>query len=168
MSSTLQETLRFDDDDLATNRAGMLSRAQVERLARERRRALLVSGGALAAIALAAAALLFIAQQGGSWVVLLIGIALTVINALIMARAVQSWLRMENDLRRGEVEVIEGTARRTVRIFGRLPVFVIALDDREVVVTKDVFNAITEGGRYRFYRAQSSGALLTAEAVQWR
>jgi hypothetical protein len=165
MTNALMELLRFSEEDLATNRAGMLSEAQVERLRGARRRALLVSVGALVVIALVASGLLFIAEQGGSWVGVLVGIALTLVNALIMARAVQSWLRTEDDLRRGAVKQIEGNVKRTVRVFGRLPVYMLTINGREVVVTKEVFNAVKDGGYYRFYRARRTGTLLTAEPL---
>lgn len=166
MANALMEALQFGEDDLATNRAGMLSATQVERLRASRRRALLVSAGALIVIALVASGLLFIAEQGGSWVGVLVGIALTLINAVIMARAVQSWLRTEDDLRRGEVEKIEGNVKRTVRVFGRLPVYLLAVNGREVAVGKEVFNAVQDGGYYRLYRARRTGTLLTAEAAR--
>ena len=166
MTNALMEALQFGEDDLATNRAGMLSATQVERLRASRRRALLVSAGALVVIALVASGLLFVAQQGGSWVGVLVGIALTLVNAVIMARAVQSWLRTEDDLRRGEVEKIEGSVARTVRVFGRLPVYLLTINGREVVVTKEVFNAVKDGGYYRLYRARRTGTLLTAEPVR--
>lgn len=165
MTNALMELLRFSEDDLATNRAGMLSEPQVERLRGARRRALLVSTGSLIVIALVASGLLFVAERGGSWVGILVGIALTLVNALIMARAVQNWLRTEDDLRRGEVEKIEGSVKRTVRVFGRLPVYLLAINGREVVVTKEVFNAVRDGGYYKFYRARRTGALLTAEPL---
>ncbi len=166
MQHALMEHLEFDAEDLTTNRAGMLSARQVERLRRARGRALLVSGSALALIAVVASGLLFLAQRGGSQIALLVGIALTLVNAVIMARAVQTWLRTEEDLRRGAVEKVEGNIKRTVRIFGRLPVYVLTLDGGEIVVSKDVFNAMTDGGYYRLYRAKRTGALLTAELVR--
>jgi hypothetical protein len=166
MTNALMEVLQFGEDDLATNRAGMLSAAQVERLRAARRRALLLSASALIVIALVASGLLFIAEQGGSWVGVLVGIALTLVNAVIMARAVQSWLRTEEDLRRGEVEKIEGSIARTVRVFGRLSLYLLTVNGHEVVVTKEVFNVVKDGGYYRLYRAQRTGTLLTAEAVR--
>lgn len=166
MAETLMEQLQFSEEDLATNRAGMLSAPQIERLRKARGRAFLVSGGALTLIALVASGLLFIAERGGSGVGVLVGIALTLLNAIIMARAVQTWMRTEEDLRRGEVEKIAGSVKRTVRIFGRLPVYVLTIDGREIVVSKDVFNSVREGGYYTLYRARRTGTLLTAEPAR--
>jgi hypothetical protein len=163
MSDALMEQLHFEDNDLVTNRAGMMSAPQVERLRSARRQALLVSVAALVVIALIASGILFFAEQGGSWLGIIVGVALTLVNAVIMARSVQTWMRTEDDLRRGEVEMIDGTVKRTVRVFGRLPVYVLTLNGREIIVSKEVFNAVKEGVRYKLYRARRTGTLLTAE-----
>jgi hypothetical protein len=161
----LMRLLQFDESDLANNRAGLLSAAQRERLTKQRGRAALVNGVAVVIILLIAAVLLFIAQRNNNVFALFIGIALTVVNALLLARTAQGWLRIAGDLARDEVDMLEGKVERTVRVIGRVLVYVLKVGGRELTVTKEVFNAVGEGRRWRFYRARYSGTLLSAEAV---
>jgi hypothetical protein len=161
----LMRLLQFDESDLANNRAGLLSAAQRERLAKLRGRTTLVNGAVVVAILLVAAVLLYIAQRNNNAFVLFIGIALTVINALLLARTAQGWIRIAGDLARDEVETLEGKVERTVRVIGRVLIYTLKVNGRELTVTKEVFNTVGEGRRWRFYRARYSGTLLSAEAL---
>ncbi len=161
----LMRLLDFTPDDLQANRAGKLSPRQAARLVRIRRRSTLVSAGIMVVIGLAATVVMFLAQRDNSVIGLLVGITLTIINAIVMARAVQNWLRLADDLRGGAVETLSGGVQRTVRVIGRALIYVLKIDQREVVVPKAVFKAVPEGARYRLFRAQRSGTLLAAEPV---
>ncbi len=162
-SDEVMRLLDFDADDLKANRAGHLSERQRQRLGRLRRRAALLSGGIIFAIVLLASAVIFFGQREDSAIAVLIGIGLTAVNAVLMARAVQSWLRLDEDLRRGEIETLSGTIERTVRVVGRALIYLIKIDGRELNVPKAVFNVLPDGGRWHIYRARRSASLLAAE-----
>ena len=159
----LMRLLNFEPADLQANRAGHLSDRQRQRLGRLRRRAALLSGAIMVMIVLLATGVIFLGQRQGSAIALLVGIGLTSINAVIMGRAVQNWLRLDEDLRRDEVEELDGTIQRTVRVIGRALIYLIKIDGRELNVPKAVFNALPEGGRWRISRARRSASLLAAE-----
>jgi uncharacterized membrane protein len=163
--NALASALDFNSDDLQVNRSGMISERQRARLRASRSRAALLSVLALVVIGLVAAGVLFLAQQGKSWIALLIGIALTVVNALIMGRMVQNWLRTAGDLQRAEVQTLSGVVTRTVRVIGRAVIYVLAIDGRELIIPKEVFNAIADGSRWRLYRAAQTGTLLAGEPI---
>ncbi|MCC6617064.1 MAG: hypothetical protein IT320_26565 [Anaerolineae bacterium] len=161
--SDLARLLDFTPEDLQANHDGRLSPRQTTRLKRLRRRTTLINAAIMFLIGLAAAVVLFLSQRDASAVGLLVGLALTVINAVVMARAVQNWLRLADDLRGGDVETLNGVVERTVRVIGRVLIYVLKVDRGELVVPKDVFNAVPDGARYCFYRARRSGTLLAAE-----
>jgi len=161
--SDLARLLDFTPEDLRANHDGRLSPRQATRLKRLRQRTTLISAAIMLLIGLVAAVVLFLSQRDNSAIGLLIGLALTVINAVVMARAVQNWLRLADDLKGDEVETLTGLVERTVRVIGRALIYVLKVDQHELVVPKDVFNAVPDGARYRFYRARRSGALLAAE-----
>ena len=117
----LMQLLDFTPDDLQVNRAGKLSPRQAARLVRIRRRSTLISAGIMLLIGLAATLVMFLAQRDNSTIGLLVGITLTIINAIVMARAVQNWLRLADDLNGGTVETLSGGVQRTVRVIGPGP-----------------------------------------------
>jgi hypothetical protein len=161
----LAGALDFDSDDLQINRSGMISERQRARLRTSRSRSTLISVLALVVIGLVAAGVLFLAQQGNSWIALLIGIALTAVNAVIMGRMVQNWLRTAGDLQRAEIQTLSGVVKRTVRVVGRAVIYVLTIEGHELVVPKEVFNAIVDGSRWRLYRAAHTGTLLAGEPI---
>jgi hypothetical protein len=164
-NADLMRLLQFDAGDLANNRAGLLSERQRQRLRRTRSRAALVNGGVAFVIVIAAAALLFLAQRDNSLPALLVGIMLTVANALLIGLTAQSWLRIAGDLARDEVDTLVGKVERTVRVVGRSVQYLLRVEGKDIPVTKEVFNAVAEGQRWRFYRAKVSGTLLSAESA---
>ncbi len=162
---TLVEALGFTDADLAANRAGRLSDAQKQRLTKGWRRTLSIFIGVIAAVGFAATLALFLGQRNNSPVLTVVGIALTLINALTVGIGAQSYLRTSRDLRSGSVAAVSGVVSHTLRVSGRLATYVLRLDGEEVIVPKPVFFAIEEGKPYRLYRAPVSKTLLAAEAL---
>lgn len=160
---TLAEALNFSPDDLAANRAGRLSDAQVERLKRGWRRTLWIVVGLVLLFVLVATMLLFLAQRQESFILTAIGIIVTVVNAVIVGLGTQSFLRTSSDLRRGEVAVISGVVGHTIRVTGRVLTYVLKVDGQELIVSKVVFYAVDDAKAYRFYRAPASRTLLSAE-----
>ncbi len=162
----LQTALGFSAEDLAANRAGSLSVGQAARLRQNWRRQLTVSIILVIVLMLVATFLLYFGQQNDSAVLTFVGMAITVINAVIVGVGAQGYLRMSGDLARGSVVVTSGAVSRVVRVAsGRATSYVLKVDGREeVIVSKLVFNAFAEGQRYTLYRAAASKALLSAEA----
>jgi len=78
---------------------------------------------------------------------------------------VQNWLRTAGDLQRAEVQTLSGVVTRTVRVIGRAVIYVLAIDGRELIIPKEVFNAIADGSRWRLYRAAQTGTLLAGEPI---
>ena len=162
---TLAGALGFSAEDLAANRAGSLSDAQKVRLGRQIRRTLTGFGILLLIGIIAATAFLFGGQQTGSQVLTFVGMAITVLNAVVVGLGAQSYLRVNGDLSRGTVERVSGIVTHTIRVTsGRVTTFVIKLDGgHETVVPKTVFKAFAEGGAYTLYRAPGTKSLLSAD-----
>ena len=162
-SASLMEALAFNAEDLAANHEGHLSDAQKARLKRGWQRTLWIGVAFVIGILLLATVLLFQAQQNGSSILTLIGVVLTVINAVIVARGAQSYLRTSSDLNSGQVSALSGVVSHTIRVTGRVVVYVLKVEDQEMIVSKLVFRAVEDGKSYRFYRAPASKTLLAAE-----
>jgi hypothetical protein len=162
---SLAAALNFNTDDLSANRGGNLSQAQAERLQRLRFRSTLITVLIVVINGVAASAFLFIGQREESFLLILVGIGVTIINAILVARAIQNWLRVQSDLQKDAVANVSGEVTRTARVFGRRVFFVLAIGRQEFVVNKPVFNAVAEQKRYRLYYSPRSRTLLSAEAI---
>jgi uncharacterized membrane protein YidH (DUF202 family) len=162
---TLDEALNISSEDLAANRAGRLSEAQGRRLQRGWRRTLAILIAVVVIVGLIATVALFFGQRNSSSILTLVGIVLTVINAVIVGIGAQSYIRTSSDLRGGSIAEVSGVVKHTVRVSGRVATYVLTLDGQEVIVPKPVFFAIEEGKPYRLYRAPASKTVLAAEPV---
>lgn len=164
----LMQALQFTSDDLAANRRGAIGPTQAARLHRTLRRALIAGLIVLALGVLLAAVCLYFGDRHDDLVLTLVGIALTVFNAIVVGFLAQWWLRARADLRQ-PLLVTSGLIHRTVRARpnGQLLGFVLHLEDSpvEVRVSRQVFNAFSDGAVYRLYRSAGSRQLLSAEAV---
>lgn len=162
------QALQFTSDDLAANRLGVVGPSQAARLRRTLRRALIIGLIILALGVLLAAACLYFGDRNDDGVLTLVGIALTVFNAIVVGFLVQWWLRARMDLHQ-PLLAATGLLHRTVRARpnGQLLGFVLRLEDSpfEVRVSRQVFNAFSDGAAYRLYRAAGSRQLLSAEEV---
>ncbi|MBK8029105.1 MAG: hypothetical protein IPK17_06245 [Chloroflexi bacterium] len=163
----LMTALGFNADDLAANRAGSLSTGQAARLRKNWRRQLTVSIILVIVLMFVATTLLFLGQRNDSGALTFVGMAITVINGVIVGVGAQSYLRLSGDLRVGSVIATSGVVKRVVRVAsGRATSYVIRVGDGgDVNVSKVVFNAFEEGQRYTLYRAAASKALLSAESL---
>ena len=163
--AALADVFNFSAEDLAANRAGALSEAQKARIERGWRRIFWIILALVVGCGLAATILLFLAQQNHSPILSVIGIAITIINAVIVGLGAQSYLRTSGDLRGGRVATINGVVSHTIRVSGRVATYILKVDGQEIVVPKAVFFAVAEGKPYRLYRAPASKTLLAAEAA---
>ncbi len=162
---TLPEALNFSEQDLAANRAGLLSEAQSWRLAQGWRRTLWIIIAIVIVFGLAATVMLFLAQRNNSPILNVLGIIVTLINAVIVGLGAQSYLRTSSDLNAGRVAEISGMVSHTIRVSGRVATYVLKVDDQELIVSKPVFFAVDDGEVFRFYRAPASKTLLAAEPL---
>ena len=162
-SRHLAEALGFTDADLAANRDGRLTDAQIARLRRNWRRTLWITIGIVVIGGLAATIFLFIGQRNDSAILTLLGIIITVINAATVGLGAQSYLRLSRDVNAARVSAISGVVSHTIRVSGRVATYVLKLDEQEIVVPKPVFFAVEDGKAYRLYRAPNTKTLLSGE-----
>lgn len=161
--AALADVLNFSPEDLAANRAGELSAAQKVRLMRGWRRTFWIILGLVVGFGLLATILLFLGQRNESPILSVIGITVTVINAVIVGLGAQSYLRTSSDLRGGRIATISGVVSHTIRVSGRIATYILRVDGQEIVVSKPVFFAIEDAKPYHLYRAPASRTLLAAE-----
>ena len=161
--SALNEALGFSDADLAANRAGRLTEAQIARLRRNWRRTLWITVGIVVIGGLAATTFLFLGQRNNSAILTLLGIIITVINATTVGLGAQSYLRLSRDVTSAEISAISGVVSHTIRVSGRVATYVLKVADQELVVPKPVFFAVEDGKAYHLYRAPNTKTLLSGE-----
>ncbi len=163
--TSLREALSFTDADLAANRDGRLTDAQIARLRRSWRRTLWITVAIVVIGGLAATTFLFLGQRSDSAILTLLGIIITVINAATVGLGAQSYLRLSRDVSAARVTAISGVVSHTIRVSGRVATYVLKLDQQEIVVSKPVFFAVEDRKAYRLYRAPNTKTLLSGEAV---
>jgi hypothetical protein len=127
------------------------------------RRALLIGLAGFLVFAFSATTFLYFGQANSSLVLSLVGIFLTLLNALFVGMFGRQWMRLQSDLRAGSVEIIQGELERIVKAGGRANNFLLRVDDAEFYVKKETFNLFRHEEPYRFYRAAHSQVLLAAE-----
>ncbi|MCC6802480.1 MAG: hypothetical protein IT319_06325 [Anaerolineae bacterium] len=161
--AALADVLNFSAEDLAANRAGNLSNSQKARLARGWQRTVGIIVGLVVGFGLLATILLFLGQRNESPILSIIGVIITVVNAVLVGLGAQSYLRTTSDLRGGRVAVLDGVVSHTIRVTGRAATYILKVDAQEIIVPKVVFFAFEESKPYRLYRAPASRTLLSAE-----
>jgi hypothetical protein len=162
----LMSALNFTPDDLKHNRAGTLSEMQHYRLRVRRRRAEIV--GVLATVigVLLATTLIYISRHGGSGILYIVGIALTICCAAITGTVARFWLRLNSDINSQRILINSGTLERVLKpVNRRVMTYILRVDGAEVAVSKDVFKVFEHEHPYTLYRAPYSGTLLSAEPV---
>lgn len=162
----LNSLLTFNDSDLQRNRSGQLSDGQRLRLHRRQGRTLRLGLGIAVVLASIATLTLLAARysETGQGILQAIGIALTLINALVIGYQARYWMRLNADIQTGQVSIHSGTLERVLKPLNRRVIlYVLRVEGVEVVVDKDVFKQFTHHAVYTLYRAPYSGILLAAE-----
>ncbi len=157
------QPLDFTRADLEANQNGQLGANQRDRLRGLQRRALLVGSAGFVAFALSATTFIYFGQVNDALILSLIGMFLTLLNALFVGIFGRQWMRLQSDLRTNSVEVLSGTLERVVKASGRANNFMLRVDDAEFYVKKETFNLFRHEQPYHFYRAPHSQVLLAAE-----
>ena len=161
--SELMQPMSFDMDDLIANRAGQLGDSQRDRLQGLQTRALLIGLAGFFGIGLLAAIFIYFAQVRSSFVLLLLGIFTTMINALFVGLFGRQWMLLNADIRDDEVAIISGTMERVVQADNRMNNFVLRVNGEDFHVKKDLFKLFRHEVPYRLYCAPRSRVLLAAE-----
>jgi hypothetical protein len=159
----LMQPMGFNPDDLEANRGGHLGAQQRERLQGLQTRALLIGGCGFWGIGVVAAIFFYFAQVNESLVLQLMGIFLTLINALFVGMYGRQWMLLNADIRNANVEVISGTMERVVKADGRMNNFLLRLDGNDFYVKKELFKLFRHEVPYRIYRTPHAKILLAAE-----
>ncbi len=156
--------LEFSADDLAANRDGRLSEMQDYRLRLRLRRS--IASGVIMVLVLAfiATLLIFGSSRGGSPILSVVGIGLTLCSAAVTGVFARYWMRLNADIRGGTVMIVSGSLERVIKPVNRgVVTYILRIGASEFVVGKETFSAFLHGGHYRVYRTPYTGALLAAE-----
>lgn len=157
--------MRFDEADLAANRAGKLSAAQQNRLRQMQQRTLLIGGVLFFFFTLIATTLLFAGANNAAPILSLIGALVVVCNAISIGMFGRQWMRLAADLRRGTVVAVQGPLERVIRPMGRTANYVLRIEKIHFPVSKDVFKNFRHEQGYILYSAPYAHVLLSAEPL---
>ncbi|MBL8133390.1 MAG: hypothetical protein JNL42_16135 [Anaerolineae bacterium] len=163
---SLTQALGFSDHDLNANRRGKMSETQANHLRRLQRRSLIGTAAGMVFNGLAAAVFLYLGASTDSPVLTVIGMGLTVVNAVIVGVGGANFMRAQHDLRAGEVAALEGTLRHTIRVSRGNRAYMIDVAGERLIIPQDVFTAFDEGSAYRLYRSPATRILLSAEKLR--
>src|SRR5688572_16429231 len=103
----LMSRLRFTAEDVAANQEGSFSEAQEARLRQQQARLLWIGAAAFFGAVFLATLFLFIGQRNQTLVLTIIGVLLTMVNAIWVGSVARQWLRLSADLRENRVEILE-------------------------------------------------------------
>jgi hypothetical protein len=162
-ASQLMPLMGFDEEDLAQNRAGKLGENQREHLQSLQNRALLIGIAGFFAFAFLATTLLFFGQENDTLILGLLGIFMTILNAIFLGMFGRQWMRLRADLSDNAVDKIQGRMERVVRPDGRMNNFLLRVEGQEFYTRKDLFKLFRHEVDYTLYRAPHSRVLLAAE-----
>lgn len=165
--SPLMRELRFNPDDLLANRNGQLSEMQQYELRVRRRRSILVGLFFVIVVAFIATLLIFMgSQEGGSPILSLIGIGLTICSAALMGNFARYWFRLTADIRTTQIHSTTGELERIIKpVTRRVLNYMVRVGEDEVFVSKEAFELFEHQQVYTLYRAPYTGTLLSVEPI---
>lgn len=159
----LMMEMRFGPDDLEANQQGRLSEDQASYLRQQQRRAVLIGAVAFMILALLATILFYVAQQQDSPILTMLGIALTICNAIMTGILARNWYRINADLSSGQIASQDGLLTRTIRRAGNSSQYLVGIDAVRFSVKKGAFKLFRHEERYTLYYAPTAHILLSAE-----
>jgi hypothetical protein len=169
----LARVLAFTPEDIHANRHGRLSAAQAARLRGQRTRSLWIALAVVLGMALVATTLLYGGRHAGagdtpSPILTVLGIAVMLLNAVIVAIFAQHWRRQTRALALATsddaVRRVQGTPTLTVRVIAkRAALYLVQIGETELSVAREVFEAFRAKQTYTIYLMNYTGALLSAE-----
>ena len=157
--------LHFSPVDLEANRQGALSEGQVERMKGIRRRNILIATAIFVGLVITATILIFVGRLNGSTILSFAGAILVAVNAILIGTGGRSYMRVGNDLRAGNVEVLAGEVERVLRRGRSGDNYLLRIDGADLYVSRHVFMGFDHEAGYRIYRTSHSGVLLSAEPI---
>ena len=157
--------LQFSPVDLEANRQGALSEGQVERMKGIRRRNILIAAAIFVGLVITATILIFVGRLNGSHILSAAGAILLAVNAILIGINSRSYMRVGNDLRAGNVEVLAGEVERVLRRGRSGDNYLLRIDGADLHVTRHEFMGFDHEAGYRIYRTSHSGVLLSAEPI---
>lgn len=164
--SALMSALNFSAEDIALNRRRELSAVQRDRLHGLQRRTLLITGAVFLLLAFVAAVAIYMGQRNQQIGFSLIGVGLTVVNAILVGFAARSILRIAADLREASpIEIYEGILKRVLRPTGQVNNYVLRLAGKEFSVDKETFRLFRHELAYAIYATQHANVLMSAECL---
>jgi len=162
----LMSALAFSSEDLSANRTGTLSEMQHWRLRARRRRSIIIGVAVILVAVLIATGLIFIGQQNDNGILSILGIAVTLCSAAMTGTFARFWMRINGDIQSREVVITQGTLERVVKpVTRRVVNTIIRVDDVELLVSKEAFDAMAHNHPYALYRTPHTGTLLAAEPL---
>jgi hypothetical protein len=164
----LMQELGFALDDLGQNRSGQISEMQDYKLRVRRQRSIFTGIAIMFCMAFIITLLFFMGnREGNSAILSIIGIGLTICNAAMMGVFARHWLRLSIDIREQRVLIISGELERIIKPINRRVIYyLIRVEGVELVVSKQLFNLVTNDKSYTLYRAPHTGTLLSLERVE--
>ncbi|MCY3780118.1 MAG: hypothetical protein OXG78_07415 [Chloroflexi bacterium] len=165
MTSALMRAMRFNEADLQANRLGELSRAQVERMKRSQRRQCAIAAMLFFTLVILATGLIYAGQRNQNQILDLAGLALIVVNSILLGVMGRAFMRLGSDLRAGSIEVLAGDVERVLRRGRQGDNYLIRIGGSSLHVTREVFLSFRHEASYRIYRSAHARLLLSAEAI---
>ena len=157
----LMHPMQFDHHDLSDNRAGKLGMGQIARLKQYQRRNLAIGVTGFLLLTLTATTLLYFGSRTAIFTGL--GIFATLLNALLVGMFGRQHIRLQIDIRKGEIEALRGRLERVIKPDRRVGNYMIRVDSAEFYVKKELFTRFQHDEPYVLYRAPYSKVLLAAE-----
>ncbi|MDX2077756.1 MAG: hypothetical protein SFZ02_15115 [bacterium] len=163
--ASLNHVLLFSEGDLVANRQGILSDAQYTTLQTRKTRLMWIGVGVFIGLAFVATLFLFFGSKpDNSGILTIIGIGLTICNALVVGILFRQWLKLNADTSTKKVVIIAGQLERVIKPINRRVIhYLIRVNGIETVTPKEVFIAFTHDEPYTLYRTPYTGILLSAE-----
>jgi hypothetical protein len=155
--------LRFTAADLAANQQGSLSAAQQARLQQLQTRLIAIGVIVFFVMALLATGFLYGGATGSTPILSFVGVMLTVLNAIVVGMLARQWMRLNADVRAGNIEILSGKLERVLRAGRQMNNYVLRLNQVDFAVNKETFKVFRHEQQYRFYRTPHSRILLSAE-----
>lgn len=162
----IMSRLRFTEEDVTANQAGILSDAQEAKMRQQQSRLLLIGAATFIGAVFVATLFLYIGQRNQTLVLTVIGVLLTMVNALWIGSVARQWLRLSADLRENKVDVLDGELERVLRPTRYGQNYVLRIAGQDFAVDKETFKAFQHQAPYRFYRTPHTRTLLSVEQTQ--
>jgi hypothetical protein len=160
----LMTALGFTAEDLAQNRAGQMSEIQRYNLSVRRQRAVVTGIVILLLVTFVATFLIFIGGRQDSPILTVIGIGVTILNAVLAGIFARYWFRLSADISSGTAQAASGTLERVIKpVNRRVMNYVIRVGEAEVFIPREVFDVFAHRTPYTIYRTPHTGTLLSAE-----